>query len=223
MILLVLNLLCGSVLAASPSKQDDLTRILDKQAPEFSVYNADEFAGLCAALSVPCGEELPSQSVLPLPDKYIMPLGRTVRSLLDQIASGRRGGLGYFWKISDGVLVLRPLTPHVASPLDNRIHIFVRKGQPLWMIIDGVANAEWMRLTGGKITAGYSAGIEAEKASEAIRNKTIDISCINLTVREILNTAVRTHGHGMWIYTYAPPSRFMPDFTRRGMLDSDTY
>jgi hypothetical protein len=51
----------------------------------------------------------------------------------------------------------------------------------------------------------------------------IMIDCDEKTVREILNTAVRSHGHAMWTYRYPKPAGFFSGLFHRGSIDEFTY
>ena len=209
----------GLLLLMGTSKSDDkLIRLLDEKIQLFIMSSPDdEFQALCGMLRIPCGEEiLPDEQYLDTDDYAFRQEGLSVRVLLDKMIKRRPG---FIWEISDGTLVLRPRDVGFSSPLDNYVHQFILNGKPLYDVIWELEGKEWIGRPEGRIYVGPPPSEEAE-ASES---RGIDISCKDKTVRGILNSVVNTHGHGMWIYTYARPSPYIPRLFRRGMLESIAY
>jgi hypothetical protein len=216
MTLLILSLLCGAVFAAEPSANVDISRILDTKMPLFIMSNEDEFLRLCGDLRIPCGEErLPNQQLVQTADYGFRQEEKTVRTLLNKMLLRRPG---FLWEVSDGVLVLRPRSTRVTSPLDRRIHRFTQEGRIISEIVRELAARKRIGTPAPRMAAGPDYG-QGESES-----KKIDIACVNLTARQILNTAVRTHGHTIWVYTYEPlSSGIIHAFFHRGELETISF
>lgn len=164
--------LCGSGANAGPLDK----KISIEAAPGY------EFFELCRSLDVPCGID----SLLGTAND---PAVFEAQNVSGRIALSRimAQNPGYKWKFRAGILSVFPKGLTRGSPIDQQISV----------TFNNRTLAEIEAILTKEMGIGF--GSRSVGGSETLDSTKVSLSSKNISVREVLDRVIRTHGHSMWI------------------------
>lgn len=148
----------------------------------------NEFRQLCQALDIPCAIEIDLTKVEDLKDRgQFKVTGIPGKAALDEAIKRYPGHL---WELNKDVLVIRPLESSASSPLQKRLPPIKFNKKPLWYVWTAFAEN-----IGFETRPMYAVG-----GPDTDKPVLISVSSSDgETSRQVLTSAIRSHGHAMWI------------------------